>query len=351
MGASIREVAREANVSLSTVSKVLNAKPNAKFTVATRERVVAAAKRVGYHPNAIARGLSRKRMETIGLIMAYDQASVTTDPYLGACLDGVLHISKQRRQKTVIFTEDSWEETLPSLPSYCDGHCDGLLLIIPRTHSEIIPALEARKDVPFVLVGDSPESDTLTSVDVDNVGGAAEAVAYLVSLGHRKIAALCGNPELRSNMQRLEGYCQGLDSAGVSYRPDYIFEGEYHPQSGFDNAVNLLGRFPDPADRPTALFCFNDAIARGACDALAEVGVSVPNAMSVVGFDDSVSAVSKMPHITTMRQDVRRVGARAAGLLLDMIDDTSRRGSHLLVPAELIVRGTTAPHSPLKETR
>jgi LacI family transcriptional regulator len=351
MGASIREVAREANVSLSTVSKVLNAKPNAKFTVATRERVVAAAKRVGYHPNAIARGLSRKRMDTIGLIMAYDQASVTTDPYLGACLDGVLHISKQRHQKTVIFTEDSWDETLPSLPAYCDGHCDGLLLIIPRTHSEIVPALEARNDVPFVLVGDSPESDTLTSVDVDNAGAAAEAVAYLVSLGHRKIAALCGNPELRSNWQRLEGYCQGLESAGILYRADYVFEGEYRQQSGFDNAVRLLKRFPDPADRPTALFCFNDSNARGACDALAEAGVSVPETMSVVGFDDSVSAVSKTPHITTMRHDVRRVGAHAAGLLLDMIDDGGKKGSHLLVPAELIVRGTTAPPLSMKEIK
>ncbi len=343
MGASIREVAREANVSLSTVSKVLNAKPNAKFTVATRERVVAAAKRVGYHPNAIARGLSRKRMETIGLIMAYDQASVTTDPYLGACLDGVLHVSKQRHQKTVIFTEDSWEETLPSLPSYCDGHCDGLLLIIPRTHSEIVPALEARKDVPFVLVGDSPESDTLTSVDVDNVRAAAEAVEYLVSLGHRKIAALCGNPELRSNFQRLEGYCQGLESAGILYRSDYVFEGEYRQRSGFDNVVSLLKRFPDPADRPTALFCFNDANARGACDALIEAGISVPDAMSVVGFDDSPSATSKTPYITTMRHDVRRVGEHAVRVLLGRIEGEIPAGHKELVPASLIARQTTAP--------
>lgn len=350
MAASIREVAREANVSLSTVSKVLNAKPNAKFALATRERVVAAAKRVGYHPNAIARGLSRKRMETIGVIMAYDQASVTTDPYLGACLDGILHISKKRHQKTVIFTEDSWEETMPSLPSYCDGHCDGLLLIIPRTHSEIVPALAARGDVPFVLVGDSPESDLLTAVDVDNAGAAAAAVAYLISLGHRNIVALCGNSELRSNTQRLEGYRRGLEAAGLSYRLDYVFSGQYWQQDGFDNTVHLLTQFPDSGERPTALFCFNDAIARGACDALAEAGISVPNEMSVIGFDDSINAVSRAPMITTMRQDIRSVGECATGLLLDILSGISELGSKRLVPADLIVRETTAPPRYGKDT-
>jgi DNA-binding LacI/PurR family transcriptional regulator len=343
VGASIREVAREANVSLSTVSKVLNAKPNAKFAPATRERVIAAAKRVGYHPNAIARGLSRKRMETIGVIMAYDQVSVTTDPYLGACLDGILHVSKQRRQKTVIFTEDSWDDTLPNLPSYCDGHCDGLLLIIPRTQSEIVFALEARNDVPFVLAGDGPESDTLTSVNVDNTAGAEEAVAHLISLGHRKIAAICGNAELRSNTQRLEGYRKALEAAEIPWRPEYLFSGHYLIQDGYDNATQLLERFPDPQDRPTAIFCLNDSIARGACDALLEAGIVIPDQMSVIGFDNSINAVSRLPFLTTIHQDVRGVGESAVRVLLGLINDEIQPGYKELLPASLVVRQTTGP--------
>jgi DNA-binding LacI/PurR family transcriptional regulator len=282
-------------------------------------------------------------MDTIGLIMAYDQASVTTDPYLGACLDGVLYVSKQRHQKTVIFTEDNWESTLPNLPSYCDGHCDGLLLIIPRAQSEIVPALAARNDIPFVLVGDSPEPGVFSSVDVDNAGAAAEAVTYLVSLGHRKIAAFCGNPELRSNTQRLDGYRAALDSAGICYREDYVFSGQYRQQSGYDNAVDLLARFSDTADRPTALFCFNDAIARGSCDALAEQSLRIPEDVSVIGFDDSIHAISRKPLITTMRQNVRGVGECAANLLLDIIDGRLARGSQSLVPGELIMRETSGP--------
>lgn len=343
MGASIREVAQEANVSLSTVSKVLNAKPNAKFSAATRERVFAAAKRVGYHPNAIARGLARKRMDTVGLVMAYNQTSVTSDTYLGACLDGILQVSKLRRQKTVLFTEDSWDDALRHLPSYCDGHCDGLLLIIPRMDSEIIPALEARGTTPFVLVGDSRESETLITVDVDNVTAAEEAVAHLIGLGHRRIAAFCGNRDFRSNAQRLEGYRRAHARADLPIEANAFFEGEYWPSHGYENARKLFSRFPKREGRPTAVFCFNDSIARGACDAFVEMGVRIPGELSIVSIDDSAHATSRAPYLTTMRQDIRRVGERAAEVLLARINREIAPGHRAWLPAELVVRETTGP--------
>ncbi|MBC8102573.1 MAG: substrate-binding domain-containing protein [Cytophagales bacterium] len=285
-------------------------------------------------------------MDTIGVVMAYNRASVTTDPYLGACLDGILYVSKQHRQKTVIFTEDNWEMALQGLPSYCDGHCDGLLLIIPRTHSEIVPALEARGDVPFVLVGDSPLSESLVSVDVDNVAAAAAATAHLTLRGHTKIAAFCGNPELRSNSQRLAGYCQALESAGLPHRQEYLFPGEYRHQHGYDNACRLLAEFPDPADRPTAILCLNDAIARGACDALLDASVRIPEEISVIGIDDSAYATVRTPHLTTVRQDVRSVGEAATEVLLACIEGHIKPGYQRLIQTELVKRSTTTTAIP-----
>ncbi|HVK05393.1 MAG TPA: LacI family DNA-binding transcriptional regulator [Armatimonadaceae bacterium] len=343
MGSSIREVAREANVSLSTVSKVLNGTADAKFAAATRERVFAAARRVGYHPNAIARGLVRKRMDTVGLVMAYDQVSVTSDPYLGACLDGILRVNKERRQKTLIFTENSWEDALDSVPSYCDGHSDGLMVVIPRTNSAIVGALKERR-TPFVLVGDSREDDEIVTVDADNEGGARDAVAYLVSLGHRRIAAFCGNADFASNSQRLAGYRRALREAGIAYREDFVFPGEYWADHGHRNLCALRERFSDrPEQRPTAVFCFNDGIAKGALDAAREMGLSVPDAISVIGFDDTPYAATLPPPLTTIRQDIAMVGEAAARVLLDRINGIVAPGHRELVPTSLVVRETTSP--------
>jgi Transcriptional regulators len=342
---SIREVAKEANVSLSTVSKVLNGAADAKFAPATRERVLDAARRVGYHPNALARGLVRKRMDTLGVIMAYQQASVTSDPYLGPCLDGILKVNKQRRQKTVIFTEDTWEEALSHLPSYCDGHCDGLMLVIPRSDSEIVSALKERP-LPVVLVGDSREDEALVTVDVDNVAGARLAVEHLVALGHRHIAAFRGNADFLSNDQRLEGYRQGLEAAGLPLREEYIFPGEYWPDHGYRNARLMLERFAGRPDRPTAVFCFNDGIARGALEGFRDAGVRVPEQVSVIGFDDTPYAASLEPPLTTIHHDIRKVGELAAKTLLERINRVVEPGHRAFVTAELVVRETTAPPPP-----
>jgi LacI family transcriptional regulator len=348
--ATLREVAAEANVSQSTVSKVLNNVHDAHIPDVTKERVRTAALRVGYHPSAIARGLAGKRMNSLGLVMAYAQESVTSDPYLGACLDGVLKVSKERRQKTVLFTEDSWADALQHVPSYCDGHCDGLMLIIPRLDSKIVSVLRDRKpQVPFVLVGDSRADDQLVCVDVDNVGAARHAVEYLIGLGHRRIAALCGNDDFCSNQQRLDGYHQALKAAGISADPELILPGEYWPDAGRHNTLTLLERFAGRRAnlRPTALFCFNDNIAFGALSALAEHGVRVPDDVSVIGFDDVPAAAHSTPPLTTIRQSVRQVGEQAAKTLLACIDGRVTTGHHALLPYQVIARDTvgTAPTS------
>ena len=345
---SLRAVAAEANVSQSTVSKVLNNARYSQIPSSTQVRIREAALRVGYHPSAIARGLAGKRMNTLGVILAYKQESVTSDAYMGPCLDGILDITKQCRQKTVLFTEDSWEEALRQLPSYCDGHCDGLMLLIPRADSQIIEALLTRpgRPMPFVLVGDSRLDSQVVTVDIDNVAAARAVVAHLVGLGHRRIAAFCGNKDFLSSAQRLDGYRLALADAGLPCDPALIYEGEYFVPSGYDNACLLMrhaAQMP-PDFAPTAVFGFNDNIALGALAAFREKGVQVPAQMSVVGFDDTAQAAAAPGGgLTTMRQDVRAVGRSATHTLLRLIEGEVPAGHQEWVQACLIERGTTGP--------
>ena len=344
--ASIKEVAAEAQVSLGTVSKVLNARGDSYISPATRARVFAAAQRVGYHPSVVARGLAGKRMDAIGVIMAYDQVSVTSDSYLGPCLDGILHISKLRRQKTIFFLEDSWEEAIRHVPVYCDGHCDGLLLVIPRIDSEIISILQNRpRPIPFVLVGDSREDASLVSVDMDNVLAGRQATEYLIGLGHRRIAAFCGNADFCSNTQRLTGYRAALSAAGLPVLEEWIFPGEYRHWHGEENMRRLLQKSATvaPAEQPTAIFCFSDTIALGALKALTERGLHAPDDISIIGVDDIPAAATNEPALTTVRQPIRRVGERATETLLDAIHHSIEPGLRALVSGEIQVRDTAGP--------
>ena len=337
---SIKDVAAEAKVSLSTVSKVLNERFDSNISTATRDRVRLAARRMGYHPSALARGLAGKRMNTIGVVMAYSQESVTSDPYLGPCLDGILNHSKQFDQKVTLFLEGEWEDAIKNMPIYGEGHCDGLLIIIPRTTNPFLSILQERHPrLPFVLVGDSREDNSLTCVDLDNVRASREATEHLIQQGHRRIAAFCGNYDFSSNEQRLFGYRQALAAAGIPYNEDFVFEGEYHPEWGERNVKMLLNCF-SPKERPTAIFGFCDAVAVGALRGLAAEGISVPEEMSVIGIDDIPQAAYL--GLTTIRQSVRQIGVESANVLFKRIRGTLQEGHRLLLEPGLVIRRTTA---------
>lgn len=341
MAVSIYEVAAEAKVSIATVSRVLNGGPNAQVSSATRKRVRDAVRRLEYHPSGVARGLARGRMNMIGLVLYYEQPSVTSDPYLGPCLDGILSVHKQNHQNTVLFTKSSWEEALEQLPSYCNGYCDGLMLMLPRTDSAIVGALAGR-EIPFLLVGDSRDDSDLLCVDVDNISSSREAVRYLIELGHRRIAAFCGDPIFYSSEQRLEGYQQALAEAGLVYDPSLVQGGSYFPQPGaLEEQVRTVWDRPT-AERPTAIYCFNDAIALGTLRVLKERGLSVPGDISIIGFDDVPESSLSHPALTTIRQPIRSIGERAAELLLARINGAADPGQKSLLPGEIIIRESTA---------
>lgn len=342
---SIKDVAAAAQVSLGTVSKVLNERSDANISHATRERIRVAAHRIGYHPSALARGLAGKRMNTIGVVMAYSQDSVTSDPYLGPCIDGILAQSKERKQKVTLFLEGDWSDALTSMPIYGEGHCDGLLIVIPRLHSPFLARLRERHPrLPFVMIGDSREEDPLPCVDINNVEAARVATAHLLSLGHRRIAAFCGNQDFCSNYQRLTGYRQALLEAGVVFDPRLVLSGEYHGEWGAKNAHRVLDEFP-ASERPTGVFCFCDAVAVGALAAFSERGVGVPDEISVVGIDDIPVAATL--GLTTVRQPVRDIGAQAVRILLDLLAGELHSVPRVLLAPELCERRSVRAITPI----
>jgi LacI family transcriptional regulator len=337
--ATILDVAKASGVSPATVSYVLNNGPRA-VRPETRERVLLAIQKLGYEPNAVARGLRRKRMETFGIVLPHPHTDLITSPYFAPVMNGILHVAMQKQQNTTIFTGATWSDAERSLPIYCDGRCDGLILLSPPMDSGIVPALAA-KSVPFVLLSDVSDDPNVSSVDVDNTAAAREMVRHLLAQGHRRIAVLCGGAQARSANQRLRGYRLALEDHGIEFDPSLVFPGHYTAASGYENGLAAARRTEQC--RPTALFCCNDEIALGAYRALEESGLRIPEEMSVVGFDDIASAASYRPPLTTVRQPLMQLGDRAARLLLARIEGEIPGGQKETLPTEVIVRESVAP--------
>lgn len=336
--ATIKDVAQVSGVSTATVSYVLNDGPR-RVDPTTKARVVAAMQRLQYHPNSNARALNHKRLNCIGVVFPQPNPSLVGDSYFGALLDGIINTATERRQNVTLYTGVEWHGR-ESLPAFRDRRVDGLLLIATLTDSGIVPALtEAR--IPFVVIDDTLPDPQVASVDIDNVGAAAHVVQHLVSLGHRRIALLGGQPNSPSTLPRQEGFERAMAGHGLSVEPELVLQVEYTRAWGYEGMKRLLA-LPDP---PTAVFAGGDGIALGVYEACREHCLSIPQQMSVVGFDDAAFAFQLHPSLTTVRHPLLQIGRTAATMLLDYLDDDARdmcTQAQIVLPAELIVRESTA---------
>ena len=339
--ATLKDIARECGVSAMTVSSVLNNKPG-EFSPDTRTRVLEAARRLRYHPNAAARRLLGKNISTLGVADVTADATYWGSPYQTPVLEGILTAARRLRQDILYFSGHPSGEIESSLPIYRDGRCDGLLHFAAGLHEAGIEQIAA-SGLPIVLIGDSRAGSPVAHVDVDNAAAAAEATAHLLALGHRRIAMLTGE-DTAPAMQRVAGFRQAHARAGLPVQEHFLLPGLAWEVSGEEQARALLSR--PAAERPTALFCYNDALALGVLLAAAKMGVRVPEDLSVVGFDDIADAAASVPPLTTVRQPLRLIGERAVEMLLGLIRGERQAGDGDLLPHELIVRASTAPPAP-----
>lgn len=336
---TLQDVAREAGVSAMTVSVVLNgARSATRVSDATRSRIHEAAARLRYRPNAVARGLSRRRMDAIGVVALIDGGELNL--YFLEVLNGILEGAAANHQNTTIYSVEQWSDIQSHPARYCDGRADGLIFIAPTLTPEAAEAIRQRH-MPFVLIHSATELPGLWNLTVDNQRGAYAAVSHLLQQGHRRILHFPGTKGVHDTEERRIGYQRALEDAGVPLDPALIVPGTYSVWSGRERMVRVLTEgLYDPAP-PTALFCGSDAIAAGALEALAEQGVRVPEDLSVVGFDDTLMARMTAPPLTTVRQPFRQIGRHAVERLLPLIssggsaDPAGSESAPSATPAEL----------------
>lgn len=333
--ATLRDVAAKVGVTPQTVSVVLNgSRSGTKVSHATRQRIQEAALLLRYRPNAVARGLSQRRMNTLGVVGVYADPGINL--YFLTVLTGILRAGMQTQNSITVFSGQQWAEVEKTLPLTCDGRCDGLLLI--GSPPEIVKTLQ-QCSLSFVLINEPCPSVDVASIDVDNTAAAYSMVTYLLSLAHRRVAIFCGDAPQKSAQERLAGYIQAHDDAGIAHDARYIYSGTYSKEAGAANA-RRVAQLP-PHERPTAIFCSNDEIAIGALNTFLEAGICVPDDIAIAGFDDIITAGLTHPPLTTVRQPLERIGERAVEMLLAQIEGRADFQPKEVIPTEIIVRAST----------
>lgn len=325
---TIRDVAHESGVSRQTVSRVINGDP--RVAPATREHVEAAIARLGFRPNLIAQSMARGRTHTLACL-----APNLTDFTFASIIEGA---EAEARQHGYFLLSSS----APDAPAFAalveqlvlQRRVDGVLVINPYI-DERYQHLSA--EAPLVLVGARSRDARLGSVSLDEQAAARIAVTHLVGLGHTRVAVVHGPLTEDCSQDRNAGYAAALQSAGLTLDPGLVVGGDWSATSGHAAISRLL-----QAGREfTAVFAQNDRMAVGAVRALREAGRRVPDDISVMGFDDIPLASYFDPPLTTMRQDMPRIGRQAARLLIQALESADTPPQHINLPAELVVRQST----------
>jgi DNA-binding LacI/PurR family transcriptional regulator len=335
---TIKDVARAAGVSVTTVSNVLNGRTGS-MTPDTHDRVRTVIEDLNYHRNDLARGLVRRRTSTIGLVIAeidtplFLQAINVIQPAAReAGFDILIYSARdeaaEQQANTVLFEKDVAGVIFLSTSSYA-------------SHDHILQL--TRAGTPVVLVNRWGHPEAFDSIRWDNVAAAADAVAHLVGLGHRRIAHLCGPAHRHSSVERLQGYREGLAAAGLPFQEELVRTADYTGEQDAWRAATaqLLALTPPP----TAIFSVDDTVAAVAMRACQQHGVRVPHDVSVIGIDDQPFDALLSPPLTTMRLPVLEAGRAAIRMLLDRIAGDASDPHAIVLSCPLVLRDSTAPAS------
>lgn len=331
---TIRDVAAESGVSITTVSRALN--ESGRVGSATRDRVLAVAVRLGYQPNDLARSLHGGATGTIAVLVPD-----ITNPFFPELVAGVQAVVNERGNLLLLCqTNEDADTAARELLHLRRKRVDGVILVGglagDAVHTELASGL------PVVTVDRDAGTDGAWVVRSDHRRGGQLATEHLVELGHERIAHIAGPAHLTVAQDRRDGYQKALADAGLTFDDTLVVDGDFLEESGYD-ALRALRR---TRRRFSAVFCGNDMMAIGALRALDELGVPVPDAVSVVGFDDIHLASYIRPGLTTVHQPIEELGRRAATLLLDTALAGGSPSTEVL-DVHLVRRATTGPVPPV----
>jgi LacI family transcriptional regulator len=325
---TLRMVAREAGVSASTVSRIINGTVNVSDE--RKQAVEAAIAKFDFRPNAAARGLALGRTLTIGVV-----AQAIDSPFYGEGLRGIEACLRQRGYAP-LFMSGNWHEEDEDrcMRELIARGVDGIIVFAGRLSDKKLKRYA--KDVIVVVTGRQLRSKGLFSLQIDDRQGAMLAVRHLLELGHRRIAFITGSEDHPDAIERLGGYKRALEEAGVGFDPRLVAVGDWHEEGGLRATLELL----DARTNFTALFCVNDQTAYGAVLGLFRKGLSVPGDVSVVGFDDLPASLYRVPPLTSVRQSIGILGEQSVQAMLELLAGNRPRLSPPAV--ELVVRESTA---------
>jgi LacI family transcriptional regulator len=326
---TMADVAREAGVSLMTVSRVINNKGDVSPT--TRQHVLEVVEQLGYRPSGIARGLATHRTGTLGLVVI-DVAN----PFFADVARGAEQQAYAEGYNVFLCnTDEDPLREVAVLQSLEEKRVDGVVLCSSRLdESELQAALAPHPAA--VLVNRRLEGNGAGSVLIDDETGGWMATQHLLHAGHRAIGLLAGPPASHSGRERAKGYRAVLAAAGLSYNPAWTSHCSPVVQGGQETAGELLTTYPEL----TALFCYNDLVAVGALRASADLGRRVPDDLAIVGFDDISLAALVTPPLTTCRVPRHELGAQAMQLLLNQIDGCLEGYEEVVLRPELVIRAS-----------
>jgi|YelNatPaOPRAMG01_1025707.scaffolds.fasta_scaffold02505_22 LacI family transcriptional regulator len=325
--ANIQEVAKLAGVSPSTVSRALNGFPG--ISEKTRIRIIEVAKKLNYKPNYRGQVLTSRSTKTIGLLI-----TDITNPFFPEVVRGAEETSNEAGYTILLGnTSESEEKETNYLEFFSRGPVDGVIISASRISNEQIISL-AEEGLPIVVINRVFEHPSISYVATDMVKGGYLATMHLIRLGHSKIALINGPHHSEAAEKRLEGYKMALREEGIDYNPELVSYNVPIAESAYKEVIKLFYS----KDPPTAIFAYNDLMAFGVINAAKELGIKIPEELSIIGFDDIFFSSFTDPPLTTIRQQKKDLGQKAVELLFKLMK--GERECLLLEP-ELTIRGTT----------
>lgn len=331
---TIQEVAKEAGVSVATVSRVVNR--TGPVSEETAQRVRSAIDKLGYQPNVWGRSLRRKESRVL-LIFAPN----VSNPFYSPILSGIEDTARAAFYNTMLCTTGTGGDRARRM-EYLDllhnGRADGAIFLDVTQDSKVVP--EVAREFPVVQCCEYCTDETVSHVSIDNFGAAEDVVRYLIAQGHERIGFVGSTNDFISTRQRREGYEMVLTEAGIGVRKDY--EAYADRDYSFLSGVRAAGELLDHGERPTALFCISDVLAIGAMRAAEERGLRVPEDLTVVGFDGVEYAAMFRPQLTTVSQPCYELGRASCELLLRQIGGGGGEGTACFLPHRMILRDSSA---------
>jgi len=330
---TMMDVAKLAGVSTATVSRFINSPDTVRE--ATREKVTRAMKTCNYKYNALARGFVTKKSNTIGLIIP-----TISNPVFADSTKGVQDCADKRKMQVILgnsyYKYDKEENLVKTLR---EKQVDGLIITTTNLKGDVLKTL-LDENFPFVLLFSTVKGGPLSAVGVDNYRGGYLATEHLITLGHKRIGMLAGKFAITDrSYHRWRGYRQCLKNYGIPYDKALLAQTEYSLAGGRDTVKKLLA-LKKP---PTAIFCSNDYLALGAMKGAREMGLRLPDDLSIVGFDDMQTSSYVIPALTTIQQPAYKMGEIAAELLFQRMESTAKPVQRMLESSLIIRESTTIP--------